>query len=615
MPRLQNMLMLSNEGYSNLKKGIRACTLTNLSMMLPFSIVIMSIIEIIKPFSGLEMSWNRLWLLFGFGIVCAIIIFLFNRNDYEKTYLTSYTASESARVAIAEHIRKLPMSLFNSKDLTELTNNFMGDVEAREHTLSHLIPQIIANILSVTFICLMLAILDWRMALAVFISVPVAFGMIFVSRRIYGKLLSKHQDTKLVASSKVQEYIEGIKIIRAHNLDGEKFSVLENALRSMKKMAVAMEFGTGVFVTAAQVVLQLGIGITVLLGTTLLAGGQIELMPLLAFFLIVTRIYGPFMTLLMLVPELLYFQISLNRTRRLMAIKPMEGAEIGLANTDICFEDVSFNYSTHGENAPKKGSLSKRREGKNALQKGRCSNCDEGKNALENISFSLKANTLTALVGPSGSGKSTVSRLIARFWDVNKGRITVGGVDVKTLDPEHLMSYMSFVFQDVILFNDTVLNNIRIGKSGATEEEIIAAAKAACCDDFIAKLPNGYNTMLGENGATLSGGERQRISIARALLKNAPIVLLDEATASLDPENELEIQSAISRLIENKTVVVIAHRLRTVLGADKIIVLDKGKLVEEGTSEELLAANGLFARLYGFQQEKQMQDFCSTHRL
>jgi ATP-binding cassette subfamily B protein IrtB len=574
MPKLQAALMLTDQGYRDLKGAIAACTLTNFSMMLPFGVMIQVIMELIKPLSGGEISWNRMWLYFGMGIAAAVIVFLCNKHDYKKTYVTSYTQSENTRIALAEHIRKLPMSLFNSKDLSELTTNLMDDVATSEHVLSHIMPQLFANAISITVICAMMAIFDWRMALAMFITVPLAFFIVVFSRRVYGKLHQKHMDAKLAAAGQVQEYIEGIKVIRACNLDGEKFSALENALRTMKRLAVAMEFGTGVFVTGAQVVLQAGIGLTVLLGTTLLTNGQLDFIPMLMFLLIVVRIYGPILVELTLLPELFYFQIAIKRMRDLMEFQPMEGeTDRVLRSFDIRFEDVEFHYN------------------------------DDGEQTISNMNVTIPAGGITALVGPSGSGKSTVSRLIARFWDANKGKVTIDGVDIKTIDPEQLMSYMSFVFQDVVLFNDTIYNNIRVGNMDATREQVMAAARAACCDEFVQKLPNGYETLLGENGSTLSGGERQRLSIARALLKDAPIVLLDEATASLDPENEALIQKAISTLIAHKTVIVIAHRLRTITGADKIIVLDNGRVVEQGTHEELSNRDGLYRKLFTLQQE------------
>ncbi|SDH88313.1 ATP-binding cassette, subfamily B [Desulfosporosinus hippei DSM 8344] len=413
--------------------------------------------------------------------------------------------------------------------------------------------------------------------MTVFCTVPIAFLIILYSRKFQKKISEKHVEAKLTASDQIQEYLEGIKVIKSCGLHGPKFTGLEKALSLMKQMAIKLEFGTGVFVAGAQIVVQAGVGLTVFVGTYLLTGGKIELIPLLMFFLIVVRIYGPILTELTLLPELLYMQISTGRMRTLFSTPIMEGdATREIQDYNIDLENVSFSYT---------GELS--------LEEG----------VINNLTLSIPANGITALVGPSGSGKSTLSKLIARFWDVDRGAVKIGGIDVKTLDPEHLMSYMSFVFQDVVLFNDTIYNNIRIGKLDASEEEVRTAAQAACCDEFVSGLPEGYQTILGENGSTLSGGERQRISIARALLKNAPIVLLDEATASLDPENEVLIQQAISRLIQGKTVIVIAHRLRTIAGADKIIVLDQGRAVEEGTHEELLAGKGLYEKLYSIQQQ------------
>ena len=574
MPWLQSAFMLTDKGYKDLKGAILACTLTNFSMMLPFAVIIQLMMELIKPLTGSEISWARMWLLFGFGILAALAVFLFNRNDYKKTYIVSYLEGESARLRLAEHIRKLPMSFFNQKDISEVTTNLMADVATSEHVLSHVVPQLFANAISIFAICLMMSIFDWRLALAVFITVPISFGIIWFARLLYSKLHKQHIDAKLAATGRVQEYIEGIKVIRACNLDGEKFGALRSALNHMMKLSISMELGTGVFVTGAQVVLQAGIGLTILVATQLLTMGRVDFVAMLMFVLIVVRVYGPILVELTLLPELIYHRQSIARARALMGVSPMEGnASIPLNHFDIVFDHVSFAYNKNSESA------------------------------LKDVSFTMPAGGITALVGPSGSGKSTVSRLAARFWDANSGSIKIGGVDISKLDPEHLMSYMSFVFQDVVLFNDTIMNNIRIGNMNATDEMVVAAAKAACCDEFIDKLSDGYQAMLGENGATLSGGERQRLSIARALLKDAPIVMLDEATASLDPESESQIQQAISRLIKGKTVIVIAHKLRAIQNADKIIVLDDGKLSEEGTHAELIAKRGLYEKLFTLQQE------------
>lgn len=571
MPKLQEMLQLSEKGYTDLKKAVRACTLTNLSMMLPFGVTIQIFIILLKPILGETIEWSQMWILFGAGIVCFLLVFLANKNDYKKTYITSYMEAENTRVGVAERIRRLPMSFFNSKDLSELTTNLIGDCSTLEHVLSHVVPQLLANAISSVLICICLAFFDWRMALSVFCTIPLSFAIIFFSRKLQGKLSARQIDAKLKASEQVQEYIEGMKVIKSCNMAGEKSKELNTALLYMKKMAIKMEMVTGIFVTGAQLILQAGVGITVFVGAQLLTGGKIELIPLLMFYLIVVRIYGPILTELTLLPELFHSLQSMKRMKALKEAEAQQGSQdTKIPDSRIVFDHVSFGYND--------------------------------KEVLHDVSFTIMEKGITALVGPSGSGKSTAAKLAARFWDINKGKITIGGVDISTLDPEYLMGHMSYVFQDVVLFNDTVYNNIKIGNMDASDEEVMAAAKAACCDEFVEKMPQGYNTMLGENGSTISGGERQRISIARALLKNAPVILLDEATASLDPENEVLIQQAISRLIADKTVLVIAHRLRTVAGADKIIVLDEGTVAEEGKHEELINQKGLYEKLYSLQQ-------------
>lgn len=576
MAKLKEFLMLTDKGYADLKKAIFACTLTNLALMLPFGVTIQIIAELLKPVMGQPASAAGLWPLFGLGVFAALLVYITSKNDYKKTYVTSYLEAEASRISVAEKIRRLPMSFFNTRDLSELTTNIMADCATTEHVLSHIIPQLVANAISITLICALTALFDWRMALAVFCTAPISLAVLLGSKKLQNALSERLTDLKLAASDQIQEYLEGIKVIKACGLDGSKFQALDKALHALMRMALRLEFSTGVFVAGSQMILQAGIGLVVFLGTNLLTGGKIELIPLLMFFLIVVRIYGPVLVEFTLLPELFHHRVATRRMRLLMSTPMMGGdTEHPLSTWDIQLDNVSFSYnqSKPGEDA-----------------------------VIRNMTVSIPANAITALVGPSGCGKSTIARLIARFWDIDQGSIRIGGVDIRTLDPEHLMRYMSFVFQDVVLFRDTVYHNIRIGNMDATEEEVYAAAKAACCDEFVRSLPDGYQSILGENGHTLSGGERQRISIARALLKNAPIVLLDEATASLDPENEMMIQQAISRLIQNKTVLVIAHRLRTVAGADKIIVLDNGRLAQEGTHSELMQREGLYARLYSLQQ-------------
>lgn len=568
----QKTFGLSERGAGDLKQGIFACTLTNLSLMLPVAITVQLLREILKPLTDDPISWERMWLLFALGIIAAGITFFCSRNDYRKTYVASYMAAEDSRIRIAELVRKFPMNVFHSKDLTELTTNMMGDCASIEHSMSHIIPPLLANAISSTLICMVVMFWDWRLGLSIFCTLPLSFFIIFGSRKAQERASAKQVKAKLKAAEKEQDYLEGIKIIKSCHLEGEKSSELKAALWSLKQQSIRMELGAGTLISVAQFILQAGIGITVFVGVNLLTGGSISILPLLLSLVIVCRMYGPILTILTLLPMLFHTMIATERMRELSAIPIMTGQKnIPIPNYKIQFEQVTFAY--------------------------------QKEEVLHNITTTIPDGKITALVGPSGSGKSTISRLIARFWDVDSGCIKLGGIDVKTLDPEYLMSFISFVFQDVTLFHDTILGNIRIGNMEADEDQVLAAAKAACCDDFVKRLPDGYHTVLGENGSTLSGGERQRISIARALLKDAPIVLLDEATAALDPENEVLIQEAISRLIANKTVIVIAHRLRTIVDADQIIVLEKGRIVEVGCHTELLGREGLYQHLYKIQSQ------------
>ena len=571
MKKLKEALFLSDKGYSDLKKAIFACTLTNITMLLPFCITVMIFSELLNPFVGKELVWEHIWLLWGAGVISAILVFFAAKNDYRKTYIASYKESNVTRLRIAEHLRKLPMSFFNTKDLSELTTNMMSDCSSMESMLSSTIPPLIANIISATITCILLAFFDWRLAICVFITMPFAFLIIWLSRKYQQKLFERQVDAKLQASSQVQEYLEGMKIIKSCNLSGSQFSTLNKALLTMKKIAVKVEMAVGVFMSSASMILQAGVGITIFVGTLLLLDGQIELLPMLMFFLIVTKIYGPILAILSQLTTLLNLNVVTERMRTLLTTSVMSGKEETPKNYDIELNHVSFAYNEE--------------------------------EVIHDVSCKIPQGYVTALVGTSGSGKSTIVKLIARFWDIQKGTITIGNKDIKSINPENLMQKMSFVFQDVTLFNDTIFNNIQMGNPNATKEQVFAAAKAAYCDEFVRNMPDGYNTLLGENGSTLSGGERQRISIARALLKDSPIILLDEATASLDPENEVFVQKAIAKLVENKTVIIIAHRLRTVADADQILVLDNGKLVESGTHSELMKKNGLYYKLYHIQLE------------
>lgn len=571
MRKLQKALYLSEKGYQDLKKAIVACIITNLTMLFPFMITVMIFQELLNPLiNGTEMNWNRLWILWIIGIVAAIMVFLAAKNDYRKTYIASYKESNTTRVRIAEHLRELPMSFFNTKDLSELTTNMMSDCSSMESMLSSTIPPLIANFITATLTCVMLAFFEWRLALCIFCTIPLAFLIICLSKGKQEKLYKKHVAAKLEASDQVQEYLEGIQIIKECGLGGSKYQALDESLKKMKKLSVKVEMMVGVFMSSASIVLQAGIGITIFVGTMLLLKGEIGLLQLLMFFLMVTRIYGPFLAILTQLSTLLNLNVVTQRMHTLLDTPVMDGNDKTIKNCDIELCNVTFAYNEEV--------------------------------VIKDISFKIPERSVTAFVGPSGSGKSTLSKLIARFWDIEKGTIKIGGKDIRSMDPDTLMQQMSFVFQDVTLFNDTIFNNIRIGKPDATDEEVYAAAKAAFCEEFIMRQPQGYQTVLGENGGTLSGGERQRISIARALLKDAPIILLDEATASLDPENEVVVQKALAELIKGKTVIMIAHRLRTIVDADQIFVLQNGKLIEHGKHAQLMEKNGVYERLYSIQK-------------
>ncbi|MDV0445728.1 putative multidrug export ATP-binding/permease protein [Methanimicrococcus sp. At1] len=568
--RIKNYL--SEKGYSDLKKAILAVVITNLCLFIPAISVSVFVFELLKPFTGSVIDPGRLWISFGIALAGIILTAVSYANEYNKCYVSAYTEVGNVRTELAERLRKLPLSFFNRKDLTDLTTTIMADCTRMESALSHLVPELFGQIISITIVMIMLIVYDWRMGIAAFITFPIALFLIYLSKNLQTKYDKRLHKSKLDAADKTQEYLEGMKVIKSFKLGGGKFEALEKSLKNLMKNSFSLEFIVGVVTVGISLFLQMGLPITVAVGVYLFLGGTLEIFPLLLFLIVASRIYGPLTTVLTLISEYFFLEPSLKRLAALRNEPLMEGSKsVPIQNYGIEFQNVMFSYNKE--------------------------------NAIKGITMQIPEGKVTALVGPSGSGKSTISKLIARFWDTTAGTISIGGTDIKTVDPEHLMEYMSFVFQDVVLFDDTVFNNIKLGRHDAADEEVYAAAKAARCDSFVNKMPGGYQTVIGENGSRLSGGERQRISIARALLKNAPVVLLDEATASLDPENEGEVQKALSELISSKTVVVIAHRLRTVTNADKIVVLDDGRIVEEGTHDELIQKDGLYKKMYGIQQK------------
>lgn len=508
----------------------------------------------------------------GLTVLFVVLSFVTHLQQYQATYGLVYNEVKATRLSLAERLRKLPLGYFGKRDLADLTETIMGDVNRMEHVWSHVLGYLRGAYISTAIIAVCLLVYDWRLTIACLWGVPVAFALLFGARKLTARASERTKAAALRVSDGIQEALENVREIRAANQEARYLEGLNQKIDEHETVTIRGELGTGIFVNAASVIMRLGVATTILVGADLILSGQIDFMLLFLFLLVITRVYAPFDQSLALIAEMFVSQVSADRINEIYDTPAARGADtFQPQGHDIVFEHVGFAY--------------------------------DKKKVLDGVSFTAKEGEVTALVGPSGSGKSTCARLAARLWEISEGTIQVGGVDISTVDPEVLLTDYSMVFQDVVLFDDTVMENIRLGRRGATDEEVRAAAEAANCDEFVRRLPKGYDTPIGENGARLSGGERQRISIARALLKNAPIVLLDEATASLDVENETKVQEALSRLLRSKTVLVIAHRMRTVAGADHIVVLENGRVAEEGTPAELMGRGGLYRRMVELQSE------------
>lgn len=562
---------LSDAGVENIKKGTLWTVVVNFVVMGSMGILYFLMEGYMKTYishSPLPSALPFIILV----IAHLVLSYLFHLKQYKATYGLVYREVENTRLSLAERLRKLPLGYFGKRDLADLTETLMGDVNRMEHVWSHVLGYLYGTYISTTVIAIVMFVYDWRMTIACLWGVPVAFALLFGSRKFAKRKSERTKKAKLEVSDGLQETFQNIREIHAFNRGEATLKELYRKIDQSEATMIKGEFTTGVFVNAASVIMRLGVATTILVGAKLILSGEISFMLLFMFLLAITRVYAPFDQSLALIAEVFLSEVSAARINEIYDTPIAKGKKEFTPNGhDIGFYQVSFSY-------------------------------DEAE-VLHNVSFVAKQGEVTALVGPSGSGKSTCARLAARLWDVDKGVITVGGVDISTIDPEVLLSHFSMVFQDVTLFDDTIMENIRLGKHDATDAEVLAAAHAANCDEFVGKLPEGYQTSIGENGAKLSGGERQRISIARALLKNAPIVLLDEATASLDVENETKVQSALSRLLKNKTVLVIAHRMRTVEAADKIVVLSDGEVKEQGTPAELMSRDGIFKKMSKLQKE------------
>ena len=568
--KIQHATASSPEGAKGLVKGVLACAFQNMAFMLPTCLLYF----LVKDLLNGTTSGKAVFYLLG-CIVCFGLILLTTWFQYNGTYFTTYKESGIRRLALAERLRKLPLSFFGKRDLADLTSTIMSDCEVLEKTCSHFIPGLFGSLISTVIIALSLFAFDWRMALAVLWVIPVSIAIVLGSYRVQDRIQARTMAVKMDCADGIQEYIETLRDLKASNAEQGYLSGLSKKIRAVEKQSVAAELETALFVSSASMVLKLGISSVVLTGSVLLVNGSIDVLTLFLFLMAASRMYDPMQGALQNLAAVIAMRTNVGRMNEILEYPVQTGSEtMTNQGCDIVFDHVGFAYNS-------------------------------GETVLKDVSFTAKQGEVTALVGPSGGGKTTVSRLAARFWDNQKGCITVGGMDISKIDPEKLMSLYSIVFQDVTLFDNTILENIRLGRKGATDEEVLAAAKLANCDEFVEKLPDKWNTNIGENGCTLSGGERQRISIARAFLKDAPIILLDEATASLDVENETAIQEALSRLIKNKTVLIIAHRMRTVAGADKVVVLKDGIVAEQGRPDELYARNGLYAHMVDLQSASQ----------
>ena len=570
--KLQHVFALSEKGARDFVKAVVWCFLCNVGLMLPVGVVMATLQYLLETLeTGGDPAAKVLVYTAGAAAVLALL-FLLHWFQYASLYLATYQESAARRIALAETLRKLPLSFFGTRDLSDLTSTMIADCSSLDQMFSHYIPQLFASILSTVFIGVCMFCFDWRMALAVLWVLPAAVLLTAGSKKLQDAFGTRNILTKREVADAIQEDIEAIRDIQSCNRQEACLQELDWRLEAAEQSSIRSELITGVFVCSAQAFLRIGLATTVLVGAERLTGGELSFLYFLGFLFAAARLYDPLGLVLQNIAATFSAKLKIERMRAIQEQPVQTGVETcEPENFDIVFDHVKFAYR-------------------------------DGESVLEDVSFTARQGQVTALVGPSGGGKSTACKLAARFWDIQGGKITLGGIDISTVDPETLLKHYSFVFQDVVLFRDTILENIRLGRRGATDEEVYAAARAARCDEFVRELPEGYQTVVGENGSTLSGGERQRISIARALLKDAPVILLDEATASLDVENETAVQEAISRLVKDKTVLIIAHRMRTVAGADHVVVLADGGVAQEGAPAELLAQNGLYRQMAERQQ-------------
>ena len=568
---LKNKYALSDQGTKDLLKGIIYSVLANISLMFPVILLAIVLNQLLAPVLGTNAPEISAIVYTVIGIVILAVVFIFHYCQYTATYLGTYDESARRRIGLAEKLRTLPLTFFHQRNLADLTSTIMGDCANFEHAFSHTVPQFFGAVISTGIVCIGLLIVNWQMGLALLWVAPISFAIVILSRKCQEKLSKKHMNARLELAEGIQECLETVQDIKAYNQEEDYLRKLDAKMDAAEKAQISSEMTTASLLTTGQMFLRLGLATVIVVGNSFVVNGDTSLFTYILFLIAASRLYDPLSGAMANMAELFSVQLQVNRLKEIEDYPEETGEkEIRTNGYDITFDHVRFSY-------------------------------EKDKPVLRDVSFTAKQGQVTALVGPSGGGKSTVAKLAAKFYPLDGGRILLGGTDIAPLNSTMLMKNFSIVFQDVVLFNNTIMENIRVGKKDATDEEVIAAAKAAQCDEFISKLPDGYQTVIGENGSTLSGGECQRLSIARALLKDAPVILLDEATASLDVDNETEIQNAISKLVKGKTVLIIAHRMRTVEAADNIIVLSDGIVAENGTHEELMKENGLYHRLVDLQ--------------
>ena len=565
---IQRRFALSQKGATDFCKGTLLTTLLDVALMLPAIYVFLFLDDYLRPLLLPDaLPVHGVWWYVLLGVLFLGVMYIFAVWQYRSTYTSVYDESAVRRIGLAEKLRRLPLAFFGEKDLSDLTATMMDDCTDLEHTFSHSVPQLFASLLTIVLVAAGMFCYDWRMALALFWVVPVALGGVLLSKRLMHRGNEENYRLKRDVSEHIQEGLETMQEIKSYCLEAGYLAALQAKIGKYERRLTRNELLLGVLVNGSQALLKLGLASVILVGALLLASGAIGLFVYLVFIVIGSRVYAPIEEVMNNLAALFYLDVRIDRMNEMEAQPVQTGTtDFRPVNYDIEFSHVAFSY-------------------------------EQGKTVLQDVSFVARQGEVTALVGSSGSGKSTVARLAARFWDIGSGRITLGGQDIVQVDPETLLKCFSIVFQDVVLFNTSVKDNIRIGRRNASDDEVLRVARLARCDEFVSRLPQGYDTVIGENGDTLSGGERQRISIARALLKDAPIVLLDEATASLDVENETLVQAGISELVRGKTVLIIAHRMRTIVQADKVVALSDGRVAEQGTPQELLARGGLFARM------------------